>query len=81
MRLQSGFRIAPKWPLTAQFADMTLSLNFFDVANFVFKFSYWFKFHVNTITSFRAITIFLYEGLNRNLEPSLSRICRIQLWC
>ena len=32
---------------TPQFADMPSSSNLFDIANFVSKFSYWFKFYVN----------------------------------
>ena len=32
------------------------------------KFSNWSKFHVNVITGLRVITIFVYEGLTRNLE-------------
>ena len=33
--------------MTPQFADDTLLSNLFDIANFVFKFSYWFKVHVS----------------------------------
>ena len=32
------------------------------------KFSFWFKIHVNIITGFGVMTIFLYKGLTRNLE-------------
>ena len=45
--------------MTPEFADMTSPSNLFDVANFVFTFSYRFKFHINIITSFRVMTIFL----------------------
>ena len=72
MSLESGYCIAPNLPVMQQFADMTSSSNFFDVVNFVFNFSYWFKFHVNILTRFRVITIFLYKGLTRNLKPNLS---------
>ena len=40
MRPESGFRMGPNWPciekitMTSQFADMTFSLNFFDVVLF-----------------------------------------------
>ena len=72
-----GNQIAPNWPwirkmtMTPQFSDMISSPIFFGVANFVFKFSYWFKFHINIITSFRVMTICLYKGLTRNLEPTI----------
>ena len=32
------------------------------------KFSYWSKFHVNSITGSGIMAIFFYKGLNRNLE-------------
>ena len=46
-----------------------------DIVNFfrrsfvsLFKFSYWSKLHVNTITGYGVMTIFFYQGLTRNLE-------------
>ena len=57
--------------MTPEFADMTSPSNLFDVANFVFTFSYRFKFHINIITSFRVMTIFfrvMTKGLTRNPE-------------
>ena len=32
------------------------------------KFSYWSKFHVNTMTGSGVMTIFVYKGLTRNVE-------------
>ena len=32
------------------------------------KFSYWSKFHVNIITGSRAMTVYFYKGLTRNME-------------
>ena len=73
---------------TSQFADMMLSSNFFVVALFLlFKFSYWFKFHVNIITGSGVRTIFFYKGLTRNPEigntpvwvlPNIWRLGRIK---
>ena len=34
----------------------------------IVNFSYWSKFHVNTVTGSGVITIFFYKGLIRNLE-------------
>ena len=50
------------------------------------NFSYWSKFHVNVITSFGIMTIFIYKGLTRNPEmgntpvwvlPSIYRLGQI----
>ena len=53
---------------TSQFFDMTSASNFSDAVFSLMKFSYWSKFHVNTITSSEVMTIFFYKGLTRNLE-------------
>ena len=52
--------------MTSQFADMTVSSNFFDVV--LFKFNYWSKFHLNIMTGSGVVTIFFYKGLTRNRE-------------
>ena len=71
--------------MTSQFADMTLSLNFFDVV--LFKFSYWSKFHLNIMTGSGVMTIFFYKGLTRNREigntpvwllPNIWRLGRVR---
>ena len=65
MHPESVFQIAPNWPyigkttMTSQFADMTSSSIFFDVA-FVslVKFRYLSKFHVNNITGSGVMAIY-----------------------
>ena len=37
----------------------------------IFNFSYWFKFHVNIITSSGLMTIFFYKGYTRNPETGI----------
>ena len=61
MRPETGFWIAPNLSLMRQFADMTSLSNFLDVVNFVFNFSYWFKFHVNILTRFRVQFSFIKD--------------------
>ena len=34
----------------------------------IFKFSYWYKFHVNVVTGSEVMTIYVYKGLTRNSE-------------
>ena len=53
--------------MKSQFSEMTPS-NFFDVALFKRKFSYWSKFHINIITGSGIMTILFYKGLTRNPE-------------
>ena len=63
---------------TSQFADMTLSSNFFVVVLFLlFKFSSWFKFHVNIITGSGVTTMLFYKGLTRNPEIGNTPIWRL----
>ena len=53
--------------MTSQFVDMTLSLNFLNVAVFSFvKFSFWSKSHVNIMAGSGVMTIFVYKGLTRD---------------
>ena len=51
--------------MASQFSDMMSSWNFFV---FLFKFSYWSKFHVNIITGSGVMTIYFCKGLTRNLQ-------------
>ena len=55
--------------MTSQYSDMT-SFSFFFLSCRVslVKFSYWFWFNVNIMTSSGAMIIFIYKGLTRNLE-------------
>ena len=56
--------------MKSRFSHMKSSSNFFDVFFFVslVKFSYWSKFHVNTITGSGVMTISFYKELTRKLE-------------
>ena len=55
--------------MTSQFADMTSSSHFIWRCRVpLIKFSYWSKFHVNTITGSGVMTIFDCNGLTRNPE-------------
>ena len=73
---ESGLRTAPNWSkirkitMTSQFSNMMSSSIFYFWHCFVslVKFSYWSKFHVNSITGSGIMAIFFYKGLNRNLE-------------
>ena len=51
--------------MRSQFVDMTSSSA--RRVSFV-EFSYWSKFHVNIITGFGVMTIFVHKGLTRNPE-------------
>ena len=58
-----------KMTMTSQFADMTLSSNFFwRCFDSLVKFSCCFKLHVNIIAGSGVMTIFFYKRLNRNPE-------------
>ena len=55
--------------MTSQFANMKSSSNFlWRCFVSLVKFSYWSEFHINIITGSGVTTIFIYEGLTRNLE-------------
>ena len=47
---------------------MTSSSNFFMLLCFSCHFSYWSKFSTNIVIDSRVMTIFIYNGLTRNLE-------------
>ena len=54
--------------MTSQFADMTLSPNFWRLFAFLVEFSYWSMFHVNIIIGSGVLTILIHKGLTRNQE-------------
>ena len=81
MRPEFRFRIAPNWPyvgkmtMTSQFLTWShrqvfdLFLFFWRICVFSpVKFSYWFRFYVNTITGSGFMTIFFFKRLIRNPE-------------
>ena len=61
--------------MKSQFSEMTSSSNFFDVALFKRKFSYWSNFHVNIITGSGVMTVIFYKGLSRNPKIGNTPIC------
>ena len=54
--------------MTLKFADRRHCHIFSRCFVSIFKFSYWYKFHVNVVTGSEVMTIYVYKGLTRNPE-------------
>ena len=81
MRPESSFRMAANWPQIEKNNDVTICRYdvcrhfFWSCRVFLVRFSYWSKFHVNIMTGYGVMTIFVYKGLTRSPE-----IGNIHVW-